>query len=326
MGKRNRRKRRWDEDVPESDVPEVGGEPDGTPLIEKRADSEAAAASSGMAFDAPSRPTIAETEESEGLGDEKEGEADVENDGTSSPALGGVERFKDRRNDEDVGDHADDVVDEGEDVVPEIVPHSSMAATPARRVWTREPVLLALLLVGLIVLSFDTYFTIRLNGLSDRLNAMATKPPAIAAVTTERPWVGPQSVKTEAFAAGGQPITTLHIVNSGRGPAMELRSNTVGSLRSSATPPPEIPGQMGPLANTAILFPNAGGDLTFFANTRALTADEVANIQSGQYVLWLAGRLDYKDAKGKPHLTTFRYRYDPKLASFSATSDGNTAN
>jgi len=193
-------------------------------------------------------------------------------------------------------------------------------------VWTREPVLLALLLVGLIVLSFDTYFTIRLNGLSDRLNAMATKPPAVAAVTTERPWVGPQSVKTEPFAAGGQPITTLHIVNSGRGPAMELRSNTVGSLRSSATPPPQIPGQMGPLANTAILFPNAGGDLTFFANTRALTADEVANIQSGQYVLWLAGRLDYKDAKGKPHLTTFRYRYDPKLASFSATSDGNTAN
>jgi hypothetical protein len=324
MGKRNRRKRRWDED--ESEGPEVRGGPDGTPEIVARADSESELASA-MLFDAPPRPTMAETEESEELGDEEEGGADVEQASNSSPALGGVERFKDRRNDEDDGDHADDVVDEGEDDVPETLPHSPLAAaSSARRVWTREPVLLALLLVGLIVLSFDTYFTIRLNGLSDRLNAMATKPPAVAAVTTERPWVGPQSVKTEAFAAGGQPITTLHIVNSGRGPAMELRSNTVGSLRSSVTPPPQIPGQMGPLANTAILFPNAGGDLTFFANTRALTADEVANIQSGQYVLWLAGRLDYKDAKGKPHLTTFRYRYDPKLASFSATSDGNTAN
>jgi hypothetical protein len=324
MGKRNRRKRRWDED--ESEGPDVQGGPDGTPELAARADSEDAPASAVL-FGTPPRPTMTETEESEELDDEEESEADVGQAKTSSPALSGSERLKDRGNDEDDGDHADDVVDEGEDNVPEIAPHSPLAAAPpVRRVWTREPVLLALLLVGLIVLSFDTYFTIRLNGLSDRLNAMAMKPTAIAAVTTERPWVGPQSVKTEPFAAGGQPITTLHIVNSGRGPAMELRSNTVGSLRSSATPPPEIPGQLGPLANTAILFPNAGGDLTFFANTRALTADEVANIQSGQYVLWLAGRLDYKDTKGRPHLTTFRYRFDPKLASFSATPDGNSAN
>jgi hypothetical protein len=312
MGKRNRRKRRWEEDAPDTEATEVGGEPDGAPAIETRADSEAAVASSGMLFDAPSRPTIAEIDDSHEFGDEgEEAEANDAQTGERS------DKEHDGRSDDFVG---------AQDRAPEFVPHASVAPPSARRVWTREPVLMALLLVGLIVLCFDTYFTIRLNGLSDRLNAMATKPTAIAAVTTERPWVGPQSVKTEPFAAGGQPITTLHIVNSGRGPAMELRSNTVGSLRSSATPPPEIPSQMGPLANTAILFPNAGGDLTFFANTRALTADEVAGIQSGQYVLWLAGRLDYKDVKGKAHLTTFRYRYDPRLASFTATPDGNTAN
>ena len=72
--------------------------------------------------------------------------------------------------------------------------------------------------------------------------------------------------------------------------------------------------------------PNTGGKLTFFANTRALTAEEATNVKKGQYVLWLAGRLDYKDAAGHAHLTTFRYRYDPALNSFIAAPQGNSAN
>ena len=87
-----------------------------------------------------------------------------------------------------------------------------------------------------------------------------------------------------------------------------------------------MPAQKGQLAVTALLLPNVGGNLTFFANTRALTAEEAANVRSGQYVLWLAGRLDYRDAHGHPHLTTFRYRYNPALNSFMATPEGNTAN
>jgi hypothetical protein len=57
-----------------------------------------------------------------------------------------------------------------------------------------------------------------------------------------------------------------------------------------------------------------------------LTAEEAANVKKGQYVLWLAGRLDYKDAAGRPHLTTFRYHYDPTLNSFIAAPQGNSAN
>ncbi len=194
--------------------------------------------------------------------------------------------------------------------------------------WTGEPVLLALIVVALIVLAVDTYFTIRLNGLSDRLSALTTKPSAntAPAASVERPWVGPDKVATVAFSGGGQPVTTMHIVNSGRAPALDLRSNTVGSLRSAATPPPEIPKEKGPLATTGTLFPNTGGNLTFFANTRALTPEEAKNVETGAYVLWLAGRLDYKDSKGHAHLTTFRYRYDQKRKAFVATPDGNKAN
>ncbi|MFL6689213.1 MAG: hypothetical protein ACJ8IR_03360 [Alphaproteobacteria bacterium] len=190
---------------------------------------------------------------------------------------------------------------------------------------TREPAILALLLVALIMLAFNTYFTMRLNGLSDRLSAMAGGNAAAGSVA-DRPWVGVDNIKTTPFANGGQPVTNVHIVNSGREPAYDLRSNTVGSLRSATTAAPDIPGQKGPLATTGLLLPNTGGNLTFFANTRALTAEEAKNVQSGQYVLWLAGRLDYKDARGRPHGTTFRYRYNPSLNAFIAAPEGNLAN
>jgi len=198
--------------------------------------------------------------------------------------------------------------------------------TPVRTQPTREPLVIALLLVVLIVLAVDTYFTLRLNGLSDRLSALAAKSAAPVVTAADRPWVGVDTIETAPFANGGQPITTVHIVNSGRLPAYDLRSNTVGSLRAVATAPPQVPAQKGPLATTGLLMPNTGGKLTFFANTRALTADEAANVKKGQYVLWLAGRLDYKDGAGRAHLTTFRYRYDPALNSFIAAPQGNSAN
>jgi hypothetical protein len=178
-------------------------------------------------------------------------------------------------------------------------------------------------LLALIVLAVDTYFMLRLNGLSDRF---AAKPAAPVVTAADRPWVGVDTIETAQFANGGQPITTVHIVNSGRQPAYDLRSNTVGSLRAVATAPPEVPAQKGPLATTGVLMPNTGGKLTFFGNTRALTSDEAGNVKKGQYILWLAGRLDYKDAAGRAHVTTFRYRYDPALNSFIAAPQGNSAN
>jgi hypothetical protein len=326
MGKRNRRRRRWEDDDSEApasldeagaaDMADADPE-DSAPVATAAVQSESAAVEVPRPrgpFLTPSSAAPARQEPDAFAIDEDEGPQ-------SAPAGAGIAP-------------AHPEVPSGQPrALAERLPHNAgmQAELPPRpappvRAWTREPVLLALLLVGLIVLCFDTYFTIRLTGLSDRLNAMAAKPAALVAGAGDRPWVGPESIRTAAFAAGGQPITTLHIVNSGRAPAMDLRSNTVGSLRSAATPPPTIPATKGPLANTAILFPNAGGDLTFFSNTRALTADEVSNIQSGQYVLWLAGRLDYRDGRGADHTTTFRYRYDPKLASFTATPSGNAAN
>jgi hypothetical protein len=191
---------------------------------------------------------------------------------------------------------------------------------------SREPILLALLGAVLVVLLVNTYFTMRLNGISDRLNAAVANNATASAATAERPWVGVDKITTVAFANGGQPVTTVHIVNSGHEPASDLRSNTAGSLRSASTPAPEVPNQKGQLAVTALLMPNVGGNLTFFANTRALTPEEAANVRAGKYVLWLAGRLDYKDSHGHPHLTTFRYRYNPALNTFVATPQGNNAN
>jgi hypothetical protein len=190
----------------------------------------------------------------------------------------------------------------------------------------REPVIVALLLAALVILLVNTYFIMRLNGLSDRLGATVASTAAAPLAAGERPWVGVDKVTTVPFANGGQPVTTVHIVNSGHEPAYDLRSNTAGSLRSASTPAPDVPAQKGQLAVTALLMPNVGGNLTFFANTRALTAAEAANVRSGQYVLWLTGRLDYKDSHGHPHLTTFRDRYNPALNTFVATPQGNNAN
>jgi len=326
MGKRNRRRRRWEDD--DSEAP--------------ASLDEAGAADMADADPADSAPVATAAVQSESAAVEvPRPRGPFLTPSGPAPARQEPDAFAIADDDDDMPEPAPIVEPQAEAasakpraLAERLPPNAGMhpepppvrPAPPPVRGWTREPVLLALLLVGLIVLCFDTYFTIRLTGLSDRLNAMAAKPAALVAGAGDRPWVGPESIRTAAFSAGGQPITTLHIVNSGRAPAMDLRSNTVGSLRSAATPPPTIPATKGPLANTAILFPNAGGDLTFFSNTRALTADEVSNIQSGQYVLWLAGRLDYRDGKGADHVTTFRYRYDPKLASFSATPSGNAAN
>ena len=222
---------------------------------------------------------------------------------------------------------APEQVPEPETVSPSSPPYRtddlSLAPMDDRQRWTREPLLLALLLAALLVLIFDTYCTLRLTGVSDRL---ALGSGAAAPASAERPWVGVDSIKTATFTNGGQPVTTVHIVNSGHEPAYDLRSNTAGSLRSAATAGPSVPTQKGQLAVTALLLPNVGGNLTFFANTRALTAEEAANVRSGQYVLWLTGRLDYRDPHGHPHLTTFRYRYNPALNSFMASPEGNTAN
>jgi hypothetical protein len=202
---------------------------------------------------------------------------------------------------------------------------------PAREgSWTREPVLFALLLVALMVLAFDTYLILRLNGLSDRLTALAGRPAVAAlvpgAAAQDRPWVGLDTIRTAPFTGGGRPVTTVHFGNSGAEPAYDFRSNTVGSLRAAKAPSPDIPPQPGPVASSGVLLPNAGGTLTFFANTRPLTAQEAAGIRSGQDVLWLAGRLDYKDGNGRAHETTFRYRFNPALNGFTAAPEGNTAN
>lgn len=222
---------------------------------------------------------------------------------------------------------------EPEDVAPADSGFESSAPPPhleslerSRERRSREPVIIALVLAVLVMLLVNTYFIMHLNGLSDRLGAAVASTAAAPVGAGERPWVGVDKVTTVPFANGGQPVTTVHIVNSGHEPAYDLRSNTAGSLRSASTPAPDVPAQKGQLAVTALLMPNVGGNLTFFANTRALTAEEAANVRSGQYVLWLTGRLDYKDSRGHPHLTTFRDRYNPALNTFVATPQGNNAN
>jgi len=204
---------------------------------------------------------------------------------------------------------------------------TSAMAEPARirEGSPREPVLIALLLVALVVLLVDTYFVMRLSGRVDRLSNGNPTAAATPVSADNRPWVGVVTVTNQQFANGGQPVTTVRIVNSGHEPAYDLRSNTSGTLAPAATLAPKVPAQKGQLAMTALLLPNVGGTLTFFGNTRALTAEEAANVRSGQLVLWLAGRLDYKDSHGHPHLTTFRYRYNPAMNSFVATPEGNSA-
>ena len=212
---------------------------------------------------------------------------------------------------------------------PEPPPMRDMASRPQpqMRSSTGDSVLRALLLAALVVLAIDTYFIVRMNGVFDRLNATAAKPAASSgAPATGRPWIGIGSIKTTPFVNGGQPVTTVRFGNSGSEPAYDFRSNTVGSLRPAGSPPPDIPAQRGPVASAGVLVPNAEGILTFFANTRALTADEAGRVRSGQLVLWLAGRLDYRDARGKQHLTAFRYQYNPSLNSFVAAAQGNSAN
>lgn len=211
-------------------------------------------------------------------------------------------------------------------VPPPRAPLSSAPIRAAREGWTKEPILMALLLVALLVLLGNTFFLIRMNGVADRVNAMTKNLPAAVSAVADRPWVAIETVNTVDFTNGGSPVTTLYFINSGRTPAHDFRSVTLGSLRAAKLPPPAIPSKPGPLTTTGVLLPNLLGKLVFFEKTRPLTADEAAKVRNGQYVLWLAGRLDYRDGQGNRHTTTFRYRYNPALGGFNATPDGNSVN
>jgi len=217
----------------------------------------------------------------------------------------------------------------GEDfapVPPSRAPLPSAPIRPEREGWTKEPILMALLLIGLLVLLGNTFFLIRMNGVADRVNAMTKNLPAAVSAVADRPWVAIETVNTVDFTNGGSPVTTLYFINSGRTPARDFRSVTIGSLRAAKLPPPAVPSKPGPLTTTGVLLPNLLGKLVFFEKTRPLTAEEAANVRNGQYVLWLAGRLDYRDGQGNQHTTTFRYRYNPALGGFNATPDGNSVN
>ena len=112
--------------------------------------------------------------------------------------------------------------------------------------------------------------------------------------------------------------------NCGNTPALEVRGGFYGRVFPNTQPPPGFPDVL-PLGKSAtVMFPGLIRHFSPFANSGVLSQNDVDAIGAGKKLIWVAGRLDYVDAKRKPHFTTILVQYSPGLG-FGSYPTGNDA-
>jgi hypothetical protein len=147
----------------------------------------------------------------------------------------------------------------------------------------------------------------------------------------QRAWVGIKDWGPPNFDFATFGEISLRISNSGRTPALDVRSRVYNQVsRSEVPPPPEdydtnIPP--GAPRNTSLMLINPGQVIEI--SGRALGASSKAGLedlrQQRQFVFFRALIL-YKDIFGQEHTTTYCAVLQPDLRSFVLCGEGYSAN
>jgi hypothetical protein len=140
-----------------------------------------------------------------------------------------------------------------------------------------------------------------------------------------RPWVGVERITLSGRPQAGKPLSVDVLVrNCGNSPALELRGGFRGHVFPNNQPPPGLPHVL-PLGKSAtVVFPGVIHYFFPFANSRVLDQNDVDAIGEGKKLIWVAGRLDYADARRRPHFTTILVQYSPGVG-FGSYLTGNDA-
>jgi hypothetical protein len=139
-----------------------------------------------------------------------------------------------------------------------------------------------------------------------------------------RAWVGVVAADPGKFEIGKPLEVLVEIRNTGHSPALQARGRFKGAfLRKGETP--------GDLATTEIdstvtvLMPNSSFHYYPFSDQAALTPQTLESIFSGEILIWIVGRVEYKDASGQPRYSIYKLNYDIKEKGFSTAIDGTDA-
>lgn len=140
--------------------------------------------------------------------------------------------------------------------------------------------------------------------------------------STERPWVGVDSVSVGPLRPYEKFSVTAMVRNTGRSPALNvavvLNTAKAAGADTSRTELNECSGCL-----ESVLLPNSALTVDAASNDAALTPGMINRVTSGDETITLNGRIDYKDLAGQAHRTLVCLVYRPRTAAFSACPTGN---
>lgn len=154
----------------------------------------------------------------------------------------------------------------------------------------------------------------------------------------QRAWVAAVSILASAqggarpyYISEGEPLApTVRVTNSGRSPALKVRTKIGLTVISSKLPflPGFSPANPSPQeSSSSTLLPGQATDITIVTAPRA-TKSDIAGIQSRQLSVYVYGELKYYDVFGedREHTTLFCAVLSSHLTTFTACPFYNEAN
>lgn len=165
-------------------------------------------------------------------------------------------------------------------------------------------------IIGAVVAIFGLWWLIQ----SIRNDAEATR-------IQQRAWVGVSQVELDREPVDGETIAVrVTVVNEGASPATDVISKSNLSILAA---PPYDNWDLLKDAPRSLILPDAAG--AGVNKSLVVSPGTTAAYRAGHLRIWVTGRINYSDAFGKPHWTTFCFSHAPNqnLQLFSMCETGN---
>jgi hypothetical protein len=142
----------------------------------------------------------------------------------------------------------------------------------------------------------------------------------------QRAWVGPTEITNSEITIGTKPVFTVIIQNTGKTPAFKFHTILVRKPRLKEH-------KFTPTYDMAVEGPNTLGNI--LPGMRAIikipwsteiTADSLEHLKTGKVIINVNGKINYLDAFGRPHYSTFCTELDKNLTSMKGCETYNDAN
>jgi hypothetical protein len=159
-------------------------------------------------------------------------------------------------------------------------------------------------------------------------NCMAVKAVGDAREATrvdQRAWLGVSETVAVPLTVGEQLRVSVKFVNSGKTPALHL-SEAAAWLLLPASQQPDLPNALlGHVSATnGVVAP--GSPRTDSVAVGSVTQDDINALNSGAYVFYIVGQMNYEDVFGEKHQTNYCLRRDPASTGLVDCNTFNSMN